>query len=377
MVRPADGTSARGDLTSGYAWQTGIRLSRGAQLHNYKEYTSMEQKKKISALTAFALASALALTACGGGGGGGNSGASGTGNSSSGSGSGGSSSGSSTATGNVSTPVYTSASAQSAVFNTINAKRQACGFPALTENTLLDKSSQAHADYIGANGGTITDSEISTNTGYTGANYATRATAAGYPASTVDVFGESAGYWTNSTLSEADYGTGIANAWSSGVYHVGAFVWPVTQIGIGWNETSVNNYPEAHGVITVTNLQPMSGSFPLMFPCDGATNVPYQDVGETPTPPNSNGTLGPTLAVSANSADTVTLTSGTLTDSSGNVITLQVLNSATDTNKLIQKYEARAYPASPLLPNTKYSAVLSGTYNGTPFTRTGSFTTKS
>lgn len=338
----------------------------------------MAQKKNISALTAFAFAATLALAACGGGGGGGsNDSASGSDNSSSGSGNAGNPPPPSASTGNVATPQYANASAQAAIFNTINSKRQACGFPALTENTLLDKSSQAHADYIGDNGGTITDSEISTNAGYTGANYATRATAVGYPAGTVDVFGESAGYWTNSTLSEAEYGTGIANAWSSGVYHVGAFVWPVTQIGIGWNETTANTYPEAHGVITLTNLQPMSGSLPLMFPCDGATDVPYQDVGETPTPPNSNGTLGPALAVSANSGDTVTLTSGTLTDSSGNVLTLQVLNSATDTNKLIGTYEARAYPVSPLLPNTKYSAVLSGTYNGSPFTRTGSFTTKS
>lgn len=338
----------------------------------------MAQKKNISALTAFAFAATLALAACGGGGGGGsNDSASGSDNSSSGSGSTGNPPPPSASTGNVTTPQYANASAQAAIFDTINSKRQACGFPALTENTLLDKSSQAHADYIGDNGGTITDTEVSGNPGFTGTTYADRATVAGYPASTAGVGGESAGYWTNSTLSEAAYGTGIAIGWSAAVYHIGAFVWPVTQIGIGWNETTANNYPEAHGVITLANLQPMSGSLPLMFPCDGATDVPYQDVGERPTPPNSNGTLGPALAVSANPSDIVTLTSGTLTDSSGNVITLQILNSAGDTNNLIGKYEARAYPASPLLPNTKYSAVLSGTYNGIPFTRTGSFTTKS
>ena len=337
----------------------------------------MAQKKKISALTAFALAAALALSACGGGGGGGSGGsASGSDNSSSGSGS--SSSGSSsTATGNVTTPVYTSASAQAAIFNTINTKRQACGFPALTENTLLDKSSQAHADYIGNNGGTITDTEVSTNTGFTGVTYGNRATAVGYPASSVFIAGESAGLYTNATLTETEYGTDIATAWSSGVYHVAAFVWPVTQIGVGWNETTYNGFPEAHGVITIANLQSMSGNFPLMFPCDGATDVPPKVAGEIPTPPNTNGTLGPTLAVSANSGNTVTLSSGTLTDTSGNVITLQVLNSVTDANKLIQTYEARAYPASPLSPNTKYSATLTGTYNGVPFTRTGSFTTGS
>ncbi|WP_028221564.1 CAP domain-containing protein [Paraburkholderia oxyphila] len=330
-------------------------------------------QKKITALTAISFAAALTLAACGGGGG--NSG-SGSNNSSSPSGS--SSSGttpSSPTTGNVSTPQYNANSAQLAVFNTINAQRQQCGFPALTENTLLDQASQAHADYIGKNGGTITDTEVSGNPGFTGATYADRATAAGYPGSRVWVAGESAGYYTNGTLTEAAYGTSIATAWASGVYHVGAFVWPATQIGVGWNETTYNGFPEAHGVITPANLQPISGSLPLMFPCDGATGVPYKVVGETPTPPNSNGTYGPTLAVSGNPGDTVVLTSGTLTDTSGNVITMQLLNSTNDTNKLIQPFEARAYSATPLTANTKYSVSLSGAINGTPFSRTGSFTT--
>ncbi|WP_241019487.1 CAP domain-containing protein [Burkholderia sp. Ac-20345] len=337
--------------------------------NNKKEHKAMT-KITTMGLSAVSIATLLTLAACGGGDSGGSAPGAG------------SSSGSPTppptaSSGNVSPAQYAAGSAQRAIFDTINQQRQTCGFPALTENTLLDTASQAHADYIGKNGGTITDSEVATNPGFTGAGYADRATHAGYPASTVFMGGESAGYWTNATLSETAYGTNIATAWSSGVYHVGAFVWPVTQIGAGWNETTVNGFPEAHGVITVANLKSMNGSVPLMFPCDGATGVPYKVVGETPTPPNTNGTLGPTVAVSANPGDTVVLTSGTLIDTSGSVINLQVLNSTNDTNKLIQAFEARAYSATPLAANTKYSVSLSGTINGTPFSRTGSFTTGS
>ncbi|MPW08306.1 CAP domain-containing protein [Paraburkholderia sp. CNPSo 3155] len=331
--------------------------------------------KNISTLTAISFAAALTLAACGGGGG--DSGGSSNGDSSNNNGSSSTPPASTATSANVTTPQYAADSAQLAIFNTINQQRQRCGFPALTENTQLDSASQAHADYIGNNGGTITDSEVSTNAGYTGVTYADRATKVGYPASTVSIGGESAGYWTGATLSEAAYGTNIANAWASGVYHIGAFVWPVTQIGIGWNETTYSNFPEAHGVITTANLQKMSGSVPLMFPCDGATGVPYKDVGESPTPPNSNGTVGPALAVASNPGDTVVLTSGTLTDTLGNVVSLQVLNASTDPNKLIQTFEARAYSATPLTANTKYSVSLSGTINGTPFSRTGSFTTGS
>lgn len=339
--------------------------------NNKKEHKAMK-KLTIMGLSAVSIATLLTLAACGGGGGDSSPSAPGGGSSS-----GGSTPPPSASGGDVSPAQYAAGSAQKAIFDTINQQRQTCGFSALTENTLLDTASQAHADYIGTNGGAITDSEVATNPGFTGAGYADRATHAGYPASTVFMGGESAGYWTNTTLSETAYGTNIATAWSSGVYHVGAYVWPVTQIGTGWNKTTVNGFPEAHGVITVANLKATTGSAPLLFPCDGTTGVPFKVVGETPVPPNTNGTLGPTLAVAANPGDRVVLTSGTLIDTSGNVINLQVLNSANDPNKLIQSFEARAYSATPLAPNTKYSASLAGTINGTPFSRTGSFTTGS
>lgn len=332
-------------------------------------------KNKISTLTMIAFAASLSLAACGGGGGGGGStAASGSNTSTSGSGNTGTTS---ATTGNVTTPQYANNSAQQALFNTINAQRTQCGFPALTENTLLDKSSQAHADYIGANNGTTTDYEVSGSPGFTGVDYAARATAVGYPATTVLVAGESAGYYTNATLTEAAYGNGIATSLASSVYHVGAFVWPVTQIGIGWNETTFDNFPYAHTAITLANLQSMTGNLPLMFPCDGTTGVPYKVTGEAPTPPNTNGVYGPTIAIEGSPSDAVVITSATVTDTSGNVIVLQLLNASSDPNKLIQTFEARAYPATPLTANMKYSVSLAGTINGTPFSRTGSFTTGS
>ena len=74
-------------------------------------------------------------------------------------------------------------------------------------------------------------------------------------------------------------------------------------------------------------------------------------------------------------ADKVLLTSATMADTTGTVISLQILNSTNDPNKLVQPEQAVAYPASPLQPNTQYSVNLSGTINGTPFTRSFTFTT--
>jgi len=79
----------------------------------------------------------------------------------------------------------------------------------------------------------------------------------------------------------------------------------------------------------------------------------------------------------------VAFTSGTMTDTSGNVINLQLLSAANDPNKELQPYQAVAYPANPLTPNTTYTVSVTGTYtdpnvsNGASqsFSRSFTFTT--
>lgn len=334
------------------------------------------QQKRISTLTALAFAATLALSACGGGGGSGNGdSAPGSSTPSTDTGNSGSAPDSSSATtGNVSMPQYANDSAKLAVFNTINAQRQQCGFPALTENTLLDQAAQAHASYMGQNGGTITDSEASGNTGFTGTTYADRAVKAGYPNSS-SVGGFAAGLYTNATLSEQEYGEQVAYEWLSGVYHIQVATLPLNQIGIGWNELTFNGYPEIQAAVTVGNWQMLNGNLPLTFPCEGSTNLPYASNGEMPTPPNTSGAWGAPVAVSGNSGDKIVMQSGTMTDNAGTVITLQVLDSTNDPNKLLPPSVGVAYPASPLKPNTPYAVSLTGTYNGKSFSRTFTFTT--
>lgn len=321
-------------------------------------------KKNISALTAVAMAAAALLAACGGGGGGSSS----------------SPAASTTPAApdpnaaNVATPTYAAASAQQTIFAGVNRQRQQCGFPTLIENTVLDSAANAHAKYMGTNGGLITDTEVSSNPGFTGVSYSDRAVHFGYPAGPYSG-GESAGYYTNATLSEAQYGQQITAEWLGGIYHIALVVWPVTQIGIGWNETTFNGFPEIQSTVSIANLQVMKGNLPLTFPCQGTTGVAYSVAGETPTPPNTSGPWGTPIAVSGNQSDTVVLQSGTITDTLGHTVNLQVLNSSTDPNKLLPTFEAVAYPNSPLSPNTTYSVSLTGTINGTAFSRSFSFTT--
>jgi uncharacterized protein YkwD len=320
---------------------------------------------KTSALTAVSIAAALALSACGGGGG-----------------------SSSTATaqpasapattpailaGTLTTPQYAANSAQLAAFNLLNQERQQCGFPALQENSILDQAAQAHAQYESANN-VVSDTEVSGNAGFTGVTYTDRAVHFGF-SQNVSLGGVSAGYYTNAKLTETQYGQQLVYGWLSGVYHIAIAAWPVTAVGVGEFETTYNGFPQVWASMSLANLQPMTTSSPLTFPCQGTTGVAYKANGETPIPPNTSGPWGTPVAVSGNPTDTIVLQSGTMTDTSGHVINLQLLDSANDPNKLLAAYEAVAYPSTPLSPNTAYSVSITGTVNGTAFSRSFSFTT--
>lgn len=312
------------------------------------------------ALAASAIAAILTLAACGGGGGSSSTTSSTTSTTTS----------TQTATSaDVTTPQYATSSAQLAIFNTLNAYRQQCGFPSLTENTTLDTSVQKHSVYMIDNGDTVTDSEVAGNTGYTGANYATRAVAAGYPtAATASMWGGSAG--VSGSLTAAKFGALEANAWISGVYHVGVLFNTGSLVGIGEAEASANSTTNSNAAIVVVQNAGSITNGPVTFPCQGVTGVPYDGLSESPTPPNVSASgWGTPVIVAGNLTDTIVLTSATMTDPSGNVITLQLLNSTNDPAGEVKSYYAVAFPASPLQPNTTYTVNITGTYNGAAFTK--------
>lgn len=332
-------------------------------------------KLKTISLSALSVAAAIALAACGGGGDSGSTNSGSTGNNPNPS-----NPPSTSVPGTVDTPQYAAGSAQLAAMNLLNQYRTQCGFPALKQNTVLDQASQAHAQYMGLNNG-VTDSEVSGSQGFTGATYADRATHFGFPSSAIGA-GVSGGFAvTSNGFSQSIAGTGFVNSLVAGVYHLSAVMYPTELAGFGEYETQSvvqgTNVTTAWQSISLRNTSTVQlASSPLTFPCQGVTGVPYASRGETPTPPNVSGMWGTPIAVVGNITDTVSLSTATLTSGSGQ-IALQVLNATTDPNKLVQQNTAVAYSTSPLSPSTQYSATLTGTVNGQPFSRNFTFTTGS
>jgi hypothetical protein len=319
--------------------------------------------KKISALTAVSFAAALTLAACGGGGG--NGGAAPA--------SGASTPAATTNPANLTAPQYPGDSFQLTAFNLLNQQRQQCGFPALQVNAALDQAAAAHAQYQATNN-VVSDTETTGAAGFTGTTYVDRAAHFGYTQN-VGFVGVSGGFYTNATWTEAQYGQQSVYGLISGVYHIDIAVAPTTAVGIGKVATTFNGFPQEWYSMTLADYKPVITNAPLTFPCQGTTGVAYSAGGEIPTPPATSGNWGTPVAVAGNQTDTIVMQTATMTDSSSHVITLQVLDSAKDPNKILPSWMGVAYPATPLSPNSQYTVSLTGTINGAPFSRTFSFTT--
>ncbi|SAK96109.1 allergen V5/Tpx-1-like protein [Caballeronia glebae] len=318
-------------------------------------------------LSMAAIAASLLVAACGGGGGGSSDA------SPAAPASGASTPATPTNPANLTTPQYPADSFHLAAFNLLNQHRQQCGFPALQENTALDQATAAHAQYLASNN-VITDTEVSGNPGFTGATFVDRAAHFGYTANNGSI-GVSGGYYTNATLTEADYGQRAVYEFESGVYHISIAASPANTVGIGKVATTYNGFPQEQFSLHLTNFQQVAANAPLTFPCQGTTGVAYTSAGEIPTPPATSGNWGTPVAVAGNATDTIVMQTGTMTDASGHVIALQVLDSAKDPNKLLLPYQGVAYPTTPLSPNSQYTVSLTGTVNGVAFARTFTFTT--
>ena len=327
-----------------------------------------------------ALSITLLLAACGGGGGGSTSTAS-------------TSSTSSSSTGTAATVIpagttqtastYAAGSVQAAMFAQINAYRQTCGFPAVQQNTLLDQAAQNHASYMAQNGDQVTDDEVQSKPGFTGVTGNDRALAVGWPA-TIGAGTGSTGWYNYSGLTNTQMGQALVNSWASGVYHQFLLVGPITYVGLGVTSTSNQGTPldlaSEEDAINWSAPNAIATGTPLTFPCQGVTGVPYGNgYGEIPMPPNtSTSGFGTPVTVMGNLSDQITLTQATMTDTaSGQTISLNILNANTDPNNELSGYEAVAYPAAPLSPNTTYQVNLSGTINGNAFSRSFTFTTGS
>jgi uncharacterized protein YkwD len=360
------------------------------------------KQKKTSALTALAIASAVALAACGGGGGGSDS----TGAAAPASSPSGGNSPQTSIPPKTSVPptTFPSTSAQATAFAQINANRLAMGVGEVSQDPVLDTSAAKHATYLTTNlqNGNLTALSHDENPAFPGFFAATplaRADLAGAPAT--EWIGEVAG----SDVLQPDAATtatNCVNGYFDSVYHLQSIAGPQETIGIGFDQnstlytcvfdlgqtTGVFGTPVAAGLLQGAGQQ-MPANAIATWPLPSASGLPAAMKQESPNPAPDLTAPGTPVMVMVNAAaagDVLTVASFTLTGPGGANVPARIIlpaaaltgstNAATaDINNALNAGTAFLLPLAPLSTNTTYTVTFNGARDGTPLSKTWSFTT--
>lgn len=275
-----------------------------------------------------------------------------------------------------------------AVFNKLNAERTNCGFGLLAQHAQLDVSAKGHGDWLLINNA-AGHYQVANTTGFTGLTPTARATAAGYTTSSTVSEAATAGPAAKASMGVVGF-VGLLNA----PYHVLNMMRGYRDVGVSVRENfdvglSPNNRMDvvlAFGVTSTAGFQaPASGSV-RTFPCDGSTGVERALYNETPNPvPTRNlwtSPLGSSIAITADTGSALVITSASMINAgTGAAVTLLApITAATDPNKVngvsyLGSNEGFVSADAPLAASTKYQVTITGTSNGTAFSRTFMFTT--
>jgi VCBS repeat-containing protein len=288
-----------------------------------------------------------------------------------------------------------------AVFNRLNDDRSLCGFGKVSQNALLDKAAQAHADYIALNKLSPTHYEVQGQPNFTGVDPGARVVAAGYSYASGDEI-LSQQVWgsffagTNISISELSATNNLRTLQSS-VYHLAGAVGSKTEFGIGVSKFAQNANGTAYTKTLNIDFGVPTGSASLgqqiptdslsTFPCDGVVGVNPTFGAESPDPfPNVNRDFNPygqPIYLMSSFGTALVLSSGSVALRGGAGVPVTVLTKDNDPQKRLTTNQVFVVPTQRLADNSTYDVVLIGTNTGMVsagnptgyFSRTFSFTT--
>ncbi|GAB3437969.1 CAP domain-containing protein [Massilia solisilvae] len=257
--------------------------------------------------------------------------------------------------------------------NWINYRRMQVGMPTLTRNAIIDVAALGHSEYQRTNN-TVTHGQTPGKQGFTGATLLDRLTAAGYTfANANHAYGEviSATSSTN--------GAYLAEELITAIYHRFVIFEPVfKEIGTG-AATTAAGYSYFTADFTANNGYGPgvpAGSV-VVWPFSGQTQVTpnfFSDY-ESPDPvPNVN-EVGYPISVHANINAVLTVQSFTVRPK-GASADLNVRLLTRDVDPETPRSAAAIVPLARLASGTSYDVSFTGTVDGTPVSRTWTFTTK-
>ena len=278
--------------------------------------------------------------------------------------------------------------AQKAVYDKFIKARGDCGFGYATRNEKIDQAATAHANYSVVNN-VVTHYETAGKPGFTGVDSWARMAAAGYatnPYGSSEVTSSVSVYQAGGKLAAV---TQAATSLLSAPYHQAGILGIVghSEIGIGIPESDLGR-GFFSGILVVNFGTPVGGRQQSLasgdvrtYPCDGTTGTSYRMSGEDPNPvPGRDlraNPIGQPIFVMAARGHTLTIVDVTISGPDGKpLVLLPTLNRLTDkSGQFDEAHYAAIMPDKPMLPLTRYTVLINGKDNNTPFTRQFTFTT--
>jgi uncharacterized protein YkwD len=263
--------------------------------------------------------------------------------------------------------------------NWINYRRAQIGLATLSENPLIDTAAQGHSDYQRLNN-TVTHIQEAGKPGFTGAQLQDRLKAAGYRITGANAIGE--------VISATSNGSGfyMAEELITAIYHRFVMFEPMfKEIGTG-AASSTSNYVYFTADMAANNgLGPgLPGAALVVWPFNGQTQVQpnfFSDYEEPdPVPAPGVNEVGYPISVQTNMTTAIVVQSFTVRahGSNSDLPVYQVNNEVISSNPAQSHLltAAAIIPKTPLAAATQYDVSFSGMLNGTPVTKSWSFTTK-
>jgi cysteine-rich repeat protein len=263
------------------------------------------------------------------------------------------------------------ASAQSAAaLHAINAIRAKANVRGISESPALDAASLAHANYYVNNaaaysGGLSPHNEDMTYPmGFTGVNFWDRDTAAGFTGSAMF-----------EVMAFSDDPTSAVPQWLNTVLHRVPILHPnAAQTGYG-GASAMGRAADVDDFGSGPSEDPNQI---VLWPPPGAIDAVGSFAGNEgpmpPAPPGGSFPSGPIISILFDNSATVTITAHELRDSGGNLLTTTWITPSDPSVGAFMMGSYAMYAAGPAASGATFSVHLTGTINGTAFTRDWSFT---
>lgn len=258
-------------------------------------------------------------------------------------------------------------------FNWINYRRGQIGMPVLARHALIDSAAQLHSEYLRLNN-TVTHDQVAGKPGFTGVGLEARLAQAGYS------FNRNANFAFGEVISATTSNSGVymAEELITAIYHRFVIFEPrFKEMGTGAATSSAGYSYFTTDFASNNGYGAGIGKGNLAtWPAHGQTGVTRNFLSdyEAPDPVPELNEVGYPVSVHADIDAVLTVTSFTLRPRGEAEVAAKLLRTSTDPHT--PRSAAALVPLGVLRAGTVYDVSFTGTSDGSPVSKTWSFTTK-